>query len=294
MIKYIYIAGIGRSGTTLFEKSLGERLNSLSLGEAGYLIERGYFSNELCGCGVAFNRCAFWSSFRSLIESEFDEGQAYRLTQEISKVESTMGFYWGRHRNLSEPLARYYDLYLDAIREQCGGNGNVIDSSKRPVRFNILHRRRAMGFEFARINFYRHPTAVAYSWTKPKNRIEASERSHQVMRRFGFYESVFKWMNVAIVNTFGNPETSTINVRYEDFVQHPAACIDRVVKELGLVASHNTSPSYHAISGNPCRFSFGEIREDVRWKTAVGGFRKLLVRLLTFPFSGLYRHRNSS
>ena len=61
-IKIIYIAGLGRSGTTLLDRVLGQADNACSTGELKLLWRRGCVKNQLCGCGKSFNTCMFWYS----------------------------------------------------------------------------------------------------------------------------------------------------------------------------------------------------------------------------------------
>src|SRR4051794_1644797 len=52
--------GISRSGSTLLDRLLGEFSGAISLGEVHQIWARGYLSNHLCGCGLAFQDCPFW------------------------------------------------------------------------------------------------------------------------------------------------------------------------------------------------------------------------------------------
>src|SRR2546423_11254588 len=54
--KILYIAGWGRSGTTLFDNILGQLDGFFSGGELRYVWE-----GRLCGCGVLVSECEIWS-----------------------------------------------------------------------------------------------------------------------------------------------------------------------------------------------------------------------------------------
>jgi len=60
MVNVIYIAGYGRSGSTLIDLILGQ-LGALSLGEVRYL-EKHKNENTICSCGSKIKDCAMWSS----------------------------------------------------------------------------------------------------------------------------------------------------------------------------------------------------------------------------------------
>src|SRR5919112_111664 len=57
----LYIAGDGRSGSTLLARILGQADGAFSAGEVRYLWERGMWENRTCECGRAFADCPFWS-----------------------------------------------------------------------------------------------------------------------------------------------------------------------------------------------------------------------------------------
>ena len=57
----IYIAGSGRSGSTLLERVLGGMPGAVNVGELIDLFRRTAPRGERCGCGLAFADCPFWT-----------------------------------------------------------------------------------------------------------------------------------------------------------------------------------------------------------------------------------------
>ena len=57
----LYIGGLGRSGSTLLERMLGQVDGVVAVGEIVHLIERGLVGDEDCGCGLPFHQCPFWT-----------------------------------------------------------------------------------------------------------------------------------------------------------------------------------------------------------------------------------------
>ena len=57
----VYIAGSGRSGSTLLERALGEIPGFVNVGELIDLYRRTAADGERCGCGEPFAQCPFWS-----------------------------------------------------------------------------------------------------------------------------------------------------------------------------------------------------------------------------------------
>ena len=60
MVKVLYIAGWGRSGTTLLDNLLGQIEGFTSTGELHNLWQRGLIDGRDCGCGLRLTDCPFW------------------------------------------------------------------------------------------------------------------------------------------------------------------------------------------------------------------------------------------
>src|SRR5690349_13356603 len=56
----LYIAGEGRSGSTVLAALLGTYENYVSVGEIRG-VWRAVETDELCGCGLQFSQCPFWT-----------------------------------------------------------------------------------------------------------------------------------------------------------------------------------------------------------------------------------------
>jgi len=60
--RLVYIAGSGRSGSTLIERALGAAPRWVNVGELIELFRKPTVAVELCGCGEPFEECQFWST----------------------------------------------------------------------------------------------------------------------------------------------------------------------------------------------------------------------------------------
>ena len=65
-VKVLYIAGWGRSGSTILTNLLGQVPGFFSGGELRYLWERNLAGGHECGCGEAFLDCKIWSRVGSV------------------------------------------------------------------------------------------------------------------------------------------------------------------------------------------------------------------------------------
>src|SRR3712207_896142 len=61
-MKVLYIVGVGRSGSTLLERTLGAIPGFLNAGELNALFSRVSVQDQRCGCGQPFSECPFWQS----------------------------------------------------------------------------------------------------------------------------------------------------------------------------------------------------------------------------------------
>src|SRR5947209_18950727 len=87
--RVLYIGGLGRSGTTLLERILGELPSACALGEVVHLWRRGIIDNERCGCGVPFGDCEFWRGVGDAAFGGWGEVDVPRVLRLQAAVERT-------------------------------------------------------------------------------------------------------------------------------------------------------------------------------------------------------------
>ena len=61
-ITLLYIAGTGRSGSTLLNNLLGQIPGFTAVGELYSIWDRGLLERQLCGCGEPLPDCPLWST----------------------------------------------------------------------------------------------------------------------------------------------------------------------------------------------------------------------------------------
>src|ERR1700722_4118425 len=143
----IYIAGSGRSGSTLLERVLGGMPGAVNVGELIDLFRRTAPLGERCGCGLAFTECPFWSGVGKrafggwhddeLAETQRLQGRVARqrhLPRLLSPSLADRGF----RDDIAAYGASYQALYR-GIADQAGV-GYVVDASKWPVQALALSR----------------------------------------------------------------------------------------------------------------------------------------------------------
>src|SRR3954447_22471164 len=74
----VLIAGNAQNGATIMSRALELTPGWLTIGEIGFLWDKGILLNEPCGCGAPFDECPFW---RAVGNAAFGGGN-HRLGQE--------------------------------------------------------------------------------------------------------------------------------------------------------------------------------------------------------------------
>jgi hypothetical protein len=300
----LYLGGLGRSGTTVLERVLGELPGTCSVGELVHLWQRGVLDDETCGCGAPFSRCPFWTEVGRRGFGGWDPALAARMEQLRPRVDRTRFIprllaprLLGRHRaGLQEYVSNFLQLYR-AISAASGG-AVVIDSSKHSSLAFCLRTEPAIDLRV--VHVVRDSRGVAYSWTKEVRRPEATA-GEALMTRYSPSRSSALWVGHNLFfGLLGRLGTRTRLLRYEDFVAEP----ERVLTELGDFAgltlgdgalgfvdgsSVLLAPS-HTVAGNPMRFRTGPItlRRDDAWREELPRGRRRLVSVLTFPLLARY------
>ncbi|WP_068927289.1 hypothetical protein [Planobispora rosea] len=303
-VRVVFLGGLGRSGTTLLERLLGEVPGIAALGEVVHLWDRGVLAGEACGCGEPFGTCPFWLRVGATAFGGWSPERAERMLALRWRVDRTRripalaallagenvgagatGWSLEEPTELEEYAAVYRRLY-DAAGEAAGCSV-VVDSSKHA---SLAFCLAVAGADVHVVHVVRDPRAVAHSWYRQVPRPEDGAP----MTRWPPARTSLHWLaqnlGLELLARRGVPVT---RVRYEDLLADPARTLGHLVTGLGLgppplgfldggVAE--LSPA-HTVSGNPMRFTVGrvELTRDDRWRTAAAARHLRLVTALTWP-----------
>ncbi|MFI5285587.1 MAG: sulfotransferase [Candidatus Dormibacteria bacterium] len=297
----LYIAGTGRSGSTVLANILGEVDGVFAAGEVRYLWQRGLKEGRLCGCGLPVRECPVWSRVLATA-GQLDDAE--RVDAIVSMLQRT-----GRIRNLpgvlagsvvprldpaeSHALAPARDALGDLYAAIAGVTGCrvIVDSSKLPAYANVLAA--TPGIDLRVVHLIRDPRGAAYSWSSRKTLADGATRSH--MEQIGPAKSAVLWdvWNFAGGVLFKGSPDRYLRLRYEDFVSDPPGSIRTILgmvgmedAELPFINGHEarTTPN-HSVAGNPDRLRHGVItlRSDDRWRHAMKPRNRRLVSTLASP-----------
>jgi hypothetical protein len=306
----IYIAGSGRSGSTLLERVLGEMPDFVNVGELIDLFRRTAARGERCGCGLAFADCPFWKGVGQHAFSGWDGDQLasmHRLQSRVARQRHLARLVAMRlaDRRFRADLARYgasYDTLYRAIAAESGSR-YVVDASKWPVQALALAR---AGLDVRVIHLVRDLRVVAYSLNKQVARPHALGPAENMLHHVPA-EAAGRWLAIQgeaeLLRRCGLPVT---RMRYEDFVRQPRESVMSALRSLGLPADAAQlahvggtrvvlGPS-HGLSGNPSRFRDGTItlHADEAWRTRMSRRDRFIITTIGLPLLLRYRWRLST
>jgi hypothetical protein len=299
-VKVVFIAGYGRSGSTLLDRMLGQVDGFCSVGELRHVLREGYVENRLCGCGIPFGSCPFWRRVTSEAFGELDRFDAWELLGTKERIDR-----WWRLPQLASGLgsaARRADLarYRDALRRlyaaiaAVAGADVIVDSSKDVSHGYVL---RGIGepVEPYVVHLVRDSRAVAHSWRRRK----FNPGSGGNMERYGLLRTSAEWTAINGLTALHRRLGSRYALlRYRDLAAEPRAAVRTVLE---LVGEGNRPLPFtssdtivlgeeHTAAGNPMRFQRGEltVRPDERWRDSMPAPARALVTALTLPSLSRY------
>lgn len=298
MKKYIFVAGFGRSGSSIFDLYMNKQYNFFSVGELKYFFERGVENKELCSCGKTVFECDFWSKVIENYGKDDLITNAALYSKLTTKYESTLKFYL--YILFKNKISKNHDFniyinahikLIDSILQNIEPDVNIIDSSKFASRAFWLYNTKFSKNIYI-LHIIRNATANAYSCTKVKLRPEASYSGKKVyMDIFGYWEAFFKWLNnniaASLLRVYFKEKYSMFH--YEDFCKNSENVIKNNFTKIGLEECLNEgiiNQSYHSISGNPHRLESKtiNIKCDDTWKSKVSTSKKVITSIVSFPF----------
>ena len=294
----LYIAGCGRSGSTLLARLLGEIDGFVPVGELRYVFDRGLVANHLCGCGQPFRSCPFWSGV--LLRAWGVEGEAAAaLGRRASSVDRLRYLpmllaRWARSPSFRQRLGEHVDVLGRLYRSLAVETGGavVVDSSKDPSYAYVLAN--VPGIDLRIVHLVRDSRAVAHSWTRIKVRPEVHQEVAYLRRRRPSHSAMLWDAQNGLCDLLVAAGIPTVRIRYEDLVDDLEAVLATVTAHVGRPRTRRDSArTVHDISGNPLRFSSGPLRvaADFEWHTAAAPAERRLVSALTAPQLWRYGYR---
>lgn len=302
-VKVLFVGGYGRSGSTLLDRLLGQVDGVFSVGELRHIWSRSFGEDQLCGCGVPFSRCDFWSRVVRDALGGFEAVDVAGIKRLKAKVDRARFIpFLGIRRPMSarfdQRLSEYAGLLGRLYRgiQTASGCELIVDSTKDPSYGFVLSR--VDEVDLSVVHLVRDSRAVAYSWKRKKVRPEI-HWTEEYMPRYSITKSAAEWTALNFLTSQLKRVTKYRLIRYEDLVDDPQGTI----AELLMFAGHHAPPASgvgggesiefganHTVSGNPIRFKRGPITiaADTEWRNNLGAREYALTTALTWPLLATY------
>ncbi len=290
----VFIAGLGRSGSTLLDRLLGQLPGWWSLGEVLHVWQRGLIDDELCGCGERFSACSVWQAIGKEAFGgwhEVDVEAVLRLKQSVERDRFVLLLL---NSHLRDDFATRLDHYngiltlLFNAAAKVTGATTIVDSGKHASASLVLRMNRDIDLRL--VHLVRDSRGVAFSMGKVVPRLANAGQTN--MHRSSSIEASIRYVayNSLLTAVY---RSKRYCLRYEDLVAVP----DRSIAGLCSWASrgrcvhdgHVDQPidfkTSHGFSGNPQRMRSGPIKLNVddEWRQSMSAREKLLVTALTSP-----------
>jgi hypothetical protein len=276
-----YIAGSGRSGSTVLDMMLGANSTGLSTGQLDELrswVESGGY----CTCGRVLSECPFWSGIVTSPDSLVPP--AVNRPGKVRKVSATLRALAGGANPVEAPEVETAWTLLDRLAVHSGKRA-IIDSSKAALRLARLARHPS-GDRLRVIHLVRDPRGYVTS-------VSFSTLAQSAQGTFGYTSAqpksaaVLDWITqnlltliVGVVAFRGRYAVVT----YEQMTARPERTLARLAGLLGMKYEPSMLPpldrtEFHLIGGNSSRLTFSELRYDDKWQSQLRAREKLLIQL---------------
>jgi UDP-N-acetylglucosamine transferase subunit ALG13 len=307
-VPVLFVAGWGRSGSTLLARLLGQVPGVFSAGELRDVWLRGAIEDRLCGCGETFRACALW---REVGERAF--GGWDRLdVAEVQRLRMRLDRPWLPPRLLGSRFAPALDADLLRYRDHLAalyraiadvtGARVIVDSSKIPTYAMLL--RGLPGVDLRVLHLVRDSRGVVFSWQKRVRRTDGAEgEGDDEMFRYGAASASARYLYYnGLAHALKATRVPYRLLRYEDLLEAPERHLRDTLSFAGrapadgefgfLHGGHAELAPNHTVDGNPMRLQQGPVllRIDDAWRRQMGVVDRTVVSSLTAPLLAAYRY----
>jgi hypothetical protein len=298
-----YIAGIGRSGSTILCRVLGSVDGCVGTGELMRILSRGVTNGDLCGCGDPVARCDLWRRVLQELDrqgSDFDLARLERIRRRVTEGPDVVRYVLMPRRlsGLESDLAEYRRFLSALYRsiQATTGARVIVDASKNPIFGWLLAE--TPGLRVRMIHLVRDSRGYTHSLSRTRVRPGTNGRGEHFERRGAATGCALWTLSHIAAEMLGRRVDRSVRVRYEDFVAAPRPTVEGILRGLGLPdgpVSHVNGRSvhlgqHHLIASNPNREERGEIQlaEDLEWRRTMSRRRRWLVTGVTLPLLRRY------
>lgn len=303
MAEFLYIAGWGRSGSTLLARILGEHPSMTFVGEVRGTFLRGVVENRRCGCGATFATCPFWTAVGEEAFGGWDRApvqEALALRRRVDRPWWTPALRRGGRWPVTEPVRRYAEIFshvTHALAAVAGEGQIIIDSSKMPSFAWVVDADPQV--HVRTLHLVRDPRGTVFSWQKHVARHDTPDGRSAEMLRYGVLGASGRYIGYNMqAERLGDRPAPHAFARYEDLVTTPEPELDRLAGALGLPGWRAGQLEEgrvrlgvsHSVVGNPMRMDSGwmPLQHDDAWRDQMSRPVRALVTGVTAPMLPRY------
>lgn len=312
-ISVMYIAGAGRSGTTLLSALIDTSPDCFSAGEATHLWYRGVVEDQLCSCNQPFSRCELWQEVIRAGFGDISYTDARHIEQArrrcislatiplwlLPRILQTSRFQSALHEYRQALTALYGAIH------KITGKKLIVDSSKYPPEAFLLQQTPEIDLKL--VHLIRNCSAIVYAWQK-RMRLDEVYYRQEYMAVYNPAKTCTAWIcfNVLFermlkqLNRGG--EDKGMAIRYEDLIESPTATLNSIADMFNISRAtcafdenNSTSlPINHMVSGNPVRLQSGDtvLSLDSEWEQNMRRSQRWMVRALAGWLQARYRYHS--
>lgn len=301
-LNLVYIASIGRSGTTLLECILGAHSQITTCGEVQIwpheIMQGGVLP---CGSGKYVHEDPFWTEMRRRVDPLKQPEPQIHFFREQHNAGRTLRLERLRDfgkQQLSEDVAKQvqqysqnnYDMFstfLDIIEETTGVRPRwVVDASKDPYR--LLWFIRSNLFNIKVFHLVKNPRGFVYSVTK--RWLNSDDRFRNQKRLYYTARQSLAWviqnhLSSKIAETHLDADNYRL-IQYEELASNPKETFRDVCKVIGCRYEEQAMDNFRAgglfaIAGNPMRQETRDIELDQKWQKCLPRSSRRVTELVT-------------
>ena len=294
LLRVVYIAGVGRSGSTVLDSVLGNHPQIQSVGELSRLASDGWIHNFYCSCGKRSKECPFWVevyeawcasngefSVQEYVETQNNVEQFRRLPALVrDSLRKTPTF---------QTYAEQTLLVLKAV-QKVSGRSVIVDSSKGIERAFILSLIPEIDLRI--VQLVRDPRGVVWSHKKAFTK-DLQNGLPRDIESMPSWRAALYWcrmnMEADWLRKRLGPEKALL-VRYEDFMLNTLPVLQKIGDFIDVDLSdvqrsiEQGEKLYfdHTIAGNRVRMKGKlELKFDQEWQQNLPSKDRLITELLS-------------
>lgn len=300
----LFVGGMPRSGSTLFDLMVGQLPGHCDVGELFYMWQAGLLRNQRCACGNRFRECSFWAAVGSEAFGGWDRIDVRDVLDLQARVDTTARLPLSAAPRMLSAHAAAVHGYLDvtvrvlqAIAEVAGADV-VVDSTKRPSTAALLATDPRIDLRVAHV--VRDPRGVVASWSREVPLPEgAGARDH--LKQRSARQTVRRWITVNLmIEGLGARGVPVRRVRYEDLVSDPRPVLASFMSlwgrqpqasDLDFLGPDGLRRGVsHAIAGGRVRMHNGpiQLRVDEKWRRELPVWKQNVTVASTWPLMRRY------